>query len=313
MLIRSIPVIRPSLVTRPYPVIRPSLVTRPYPVIRRSREDDHPDTGDTSCETAVMTLATCSIDGHVATLRMADPHRLNALSEQMVLSLVEGMVAAQDARCRAVVICAEPGARTWSAGHDVNELPDDGRDPLMWSSPLERLLRTVRDAPFPVIASVEGGVWGGACDLVFTCDLVVATSSATFAITPAKLGVAYNAAGVSHFLGVLPQHVVKEMFFTAEPISAERAEQHGLVNRIAEPADTLPIETALLADRVVQMAPLVLQAVKAEIRALTDARPMTSDTFEQLTSVRRAAWRSADYAEGLAAFHEKRPPRFTGE
>ncbi len=259
-----------------------------------------------------MSLVTSSIDGHVATLRMTDPRHLNALSESMVQGLIEGMTAAQEARCRVVVIGVEPGARTWSAGHDVNELPTDGRDPLTWSSPLERLLRVVREVPFPVIASVEGGVWGGACDLVFTCDLVVATAAATFAITPAKLGVAYNAAGVGHFLGVLPQHVVKEMFFTAEPLSAERALQHGLVNRLAEPSDTLGTETSLLADRICQMAPLVVQAVKAEIRELTDARPMTSDTFEKLTSVRRAAWRSADYAEGLAAFHDKRPPRFTG-
>lgn len=259
-----------------------------------------------------MALVTGTLEGHIATLRMSDTHHLNALSAGMVQELVEGITAAQEARCRVAIIGVEPGSRTWSAGHDINELPTDGRDPLMWSSPLERLLRVVREAPFPVIASVEGGVWGGACDLVSTCDLVVATPDATFAITPAKLGVAYNAAGVGHFLGVLPEHVVKEMFFTAEPMSARRALDFGLVNRLADPRDTLAAETELLADRICQMAPLVLQAVKAEIRELTDARPMTSDTFEKLTSLRRAAWRSGDYVEGVAAFHEKRPPRFTG-
>lgn len=259
-----------------------------------------------------MSLLAVDIQGPVATLRMTDPRGLNPLSAALVTELVLGIQSAQEAGCRAAIIGVRPGARTWSAGHDINELPTDGADPLTWSSPLERLLRVVREAPFPVIASVEGGVWGGACDLVFTCDLVVATPSATFAITPAKLGVAYNAAGVAHFLGVLPQHIVKEMFFTAEPITAERAHQHGLVNRLVEPED-LAAHTADLAARICQMAPLVVTAVKREIKELTDARPMTSETFEQLTSVRRAAWRSADYLEGLTAFHEKRPPRFTGE
>lgn len=257
--------------------------------------------------------ATYQIDGDVLTLQLTDSRHLNALSEPLVDTLVAGLTAGQEARCRVAVIHAEPGVRTWSAGHDINELPEDGRDPLLWNSPLERLLRAVRHAPFPVIAAVEGGVWGGACDLVVTCDLVVATTSATFAITPAKLGVAYNTTGVSHFLGVLPLHVVKEMFFTAEPLTAATAAQHGLINHVVEPPDTLAGATAMLVERIVRMAPLVIRAIKTELRTLTDGRPMTSETFEHLTSVRREAWRSADYAEGLAAFHAKRPPRFTGQ
>ena len=85
----------------------------------------------------------------------------------------------------------------------------------------EGFLHAVRRAPFPVIAAVEGGVWGGACEFVLTCDLIVAVRTATFAITPARLGVPYNTAGVAHVLGAVPLNVAKEMFFTAEAISAQ--------------------------------------------------------------------------------------------
>jgi len=67
---------------------------------------------------------------------------------------------------------------------------------------------------------IEGSVWGGACDLAMTCDQLVGANSATFAITPVKIGLPYNAAGLTHFLGVLPLHIVKAMLLTAEPISA---------------------------------------------------------------------------------------------
>ncbi|MFN8126588.1 MAG: methylmalonyl-CoA decarboxylase [Candidatus Nanopelagicales bacterium] len=251
--------------------------------------------------------------GPVTTITLTRTRRLNALNGALVAAVVAALGDCVGRGQRAVILRAEPGVRTWSAGHDVAELPTDGSDPLTWSSPLEELLRTVRQVPIPVIAAVEGGVWGGACDLVFTCDLVVAAEAATFAITPAKLGVPYNTAGVSHFVGVMPLHLVKELFFTAEPMTAQVAAQHGLVNRVVADSDDLTATVEGLADRVAQMAPLVIRAVKAELTALTDASPMTPEVFEQLTGLRRASWRSRDYEEGLAAFHERRPARFTGE
>ncbi len=243
---------------------------------------------------------------------MTHGRRLNALSSDLVGELLAAIAQAKAAGARAFILRSEPGTTTWSAGHDVAELPTDGADPLLWNAPLEQLLRAVRTSPFPVIAAVEGGVWGGACDLAFTCDLVVATESSTFAITPAKMGVPYNTAGVTHFLGVLPLHIIKEMFFTAQPISARTAAQHGLVNRVCVDRAELDAAAGALADRICEMAPLVIQAVKAELTALTEASPMTPNVFEELTSLRRTAWTSADYAEGLASFYEKRPPRFTG-
>jgi methylmalonyl-CoA decarboxylase len=201
---------------------------------------------------------------------------------------------------------------TWSAGYDIDELPTDGSDPLTWTNPLEGFLHAVRQAPFPVIAAVEGGVWGGACEFVLTCDLIVAVRTATFAITPARLGVPYNTAGVAHLLSALPLNIAKEMFFTAEPISAEAAAAFGVVSRLVADSSEMSATATELGRRIASLAPLAIRAIKGEMTALTDARSLTSDDFERLTALRRAAWTSEDYQEGIRAFKERRYPRFRG-
>lgn len=257
-------------------------------------------------------LVTAERHGYVVELTMRRTNRLNAISADLAHAIVESLEAAESDGARALILRAEPGVSTWSAGHDINELPTDGQDPLTWSNSLETLLRRVRTVPVPVIAAVEGGVWGGACDLVMSVDLVVACENTTFAITPTKLGVPYNSAGIAHFLASLPAHVVKEMFFTADPIDAQRAYQLGVVNRLATDPDDLITQSRALAARIATRAPLAIRAIKAEIRGLTDASPMTSDVFEHLTQLRRSAWSSEDYSEGLAAFAERRAPDFKG-
>lgn len=251
--------------------------------------------------------------GHVVEVTMTAPAKRNALGSQMLAALTDALTSGAGSGCRALILRAEPGASVWSAGHDIDELPRDGTDPLTWSNPLELFLRTVRHTPFPVIAAVEGSVWGGACDLVLTCDLVVAVRTSTFAITPTRLGIPYNTAGVAHFLGALPLNIAKEMFFTAEPITAEEMASFGVVNRLVGDSTELASTSAALATRIASLAPLAVTAIKAETTALTDARALTSDEFERLTSLRRAAWRSDDYQEGVTAFLEKRTPRFEGK
>src|SRR5581483_8656429 len=119
----------------------------------------------------------------------------------------------------------------------IDELPRGRRDPLAYDDPLEVCLRAVRSVPFPVIAMVHGSVWGGAVDLVLSCDTVIADETATSAITPANLGLPYNTTGLLHFLGRLPLNVVKEMFFTASPVDAWQAERWLIINHLVPAAD----------------------------------------------------------------------------
>lgn len=247
----------------------------------------------------------------VGVLTMNQPHRLNCLGRELVEALLTGLDKLVQGGSRAVVLRAPTGAKVWSAGHDINEVPLDGQDPVSWNVPFERLLRQVRRCPVPVIGLIEGSVWGGACDLAMTLDMLVAGPSASFAITPAKLGLPYNAAGLGHFLGVLPLHVVKEMVFTGRPLAAQDAWRLGLVNRVAE-ADQLEEAALDLAREVAQRAPLAIQVLKAELNNLTRGPALCAEEFERVQELRQRAFRSQDFQEGVRAFFDKRPPRFQG-
>jgi methylmalonyl-CoA decarboxylase len=101
------------------------------------------------------------------------------------------------------VIRAPADAKVWSAGHDISELPQ-GEDPLLYSDPLERLLRVVKSFPAPILGMVHGSVWGGETDLVLSCDLILGDETSSFAITPANIGLAYNTAGLLQFMRRFP-------------------------------------------------------------------------------------------------------------
>jgi methylmalonyl-CoA decarboxylase len=259
-----------------------------------------------------MALVERAIKEGIGILALNNNEKRNALSEGLVEELIGGLKEFQETKVPVVILCAAEGAKVWSAGHDVKELPRSRRDPLGYYDPLERVLRAVQEHPGPVMAMVHGSVWGGACDLVMSCDLVVGDETSTFAITPAKLGLPYNATGVLHFMNRLGLNIAKEMFFSAEPIAAERAERVGILNYLVLSGELLGF-TMDLAKRIASRSALSVAVIKEQFRVLSGARPLSPDVFEHLQGLRRRVYDSHDYEEGITSFLEKREPVFRGE
>ena len=159
----------------------------------------------------------------------AQKHVFNVIGVKLATGVIAALESLRAQDVRAIVLRAAAGMRVWSAGHDIDELPGGRRDPLGYNDPLEGLIRAVRTFPAPIVAMVHGTVWGGAVDLVLSSDLAVADETASFAITPANLGLPYNITGLLHFQGRLPINVIKEMFFTAAPIDARKAKEWLLI------------------------------------------------------------------------------------
>jgi methylmalonyl-CoA decarboxylase len=194
-----------------------------------------------------MLLVTTSLENDIGTVTLNNSKKLNALSAALIADLLEAGKQLNASGAKVAILRSAPGVKVWSAGHDVNELPTNGRDPLTYDDPLRQVVRAIHETRMPVIAMIEGSVWGGACEVVMACDIVVAAEGATFAITPAKLGVPYDIVGVLTFMQRIGLPVLKEMLFTAQPMSAKRAAEVGLVNQVV-PGDRLVEATMTLAE-----------------------------------------------------------------
>lgn len=259
-----------------------------------------------------MSLIIAEVSERVGTITMNYEAKRNALAEQLVQEIAQALHDFKAQGARVAILRAQPGTRVWSSGHDVSELPLGGLDPLGWQDPLRMVIREIEHFPAPVIALVEGGVWGGACELALACDLVVATPEATFAATPAKLGVPYNASGLLTFLNAAPPHIAKELLFTGRPMTAGTLERHGIVNHTVA-ADEIFRFTREIALTIAQNSPLAIGVMKEQLRILAGAHALSPEDFERIQGLRRVVYNSRDYAEGIHAFKEKRPPSYIGE
>jgi methylmalonyl-CoA decarboxylase len=259
-----------------------------------------------------MGLVDSNISNRIGTITLNNPKKLNSLSKDLIQGLVEALEVMKQHNVRVVILRAPAGSKVFSAGHDVRELPVDGRDPLTYNDPLRLAVRTIEHFPAPVMAMIEGSVWGGACELVMSCDIIIAAEDTTFAITPAKLGVPYNISGVQNLMLTGGMPLCKEMLFTAQPFPATRLVQAGIVNH-AVPRDDLQDLTQGIAEQISNNSPLVVSLLKEELRLLAMSHNLSPETFERVQSMRRQVYDSHDYREGIQAFFERRPAAFEGK
>lgn len=259
-----------------------------------------------------MNYIKSEIIDNIGILTLDNDERRNSFSLAMLEEISETLDNYSNEKVRVVIIKSNNGAKVWSAGLDISELPEPGKDPLPYNHPLEQIMRQIEELPAPVIAMIEGTVWGGGCDLAFTCDILIGSPLCSFAITPAKIGVPYNAVGLLHFLNMVEMNIAKEMFFTAKGIDANRAYNLGIINHLIT-NDNIEEFTLKMAKDITHNSPLAISVIKKQLNLLGKARPMNPSLFEQISELRRQAYQSNDFLEGKNSFLEKRHPNFKGE
>ena len=249
-------------------------------------------------------------DSHIATLTLSRPQALNAISRELAGEL---FAACELLATRAdvwSVIVAGAGERAFCAGADLKErhvLSPDER--AAHTVAIEAAAEALAALPMPTIAAIRGFALAGGAELAIACDLRVASQDAMFGFPEVKIGIFPGAGGVLRLPRIVGGGVARDLLFTGRRVTAEEAFRIGLVDRLVAP-DTV-LETATeLAVSIGANAPLAVRAVK---RALEEshARPL-QDARIGVSALRAALDATTDYEEGLAAFAEKRLPRFTG-
>ena len=249
-------------------------------------------------------------DGPVAVLTINRPERLNALTFGMFERLPALLAEAAALPGVRALVLRGAGTRSFSAGADIGEFAAVRSTPGQAAAYDDAVLAAeaaLASFPAPTIAAVHGYCYGGGCGLALACDVRFAARAARFAITPAKLGLVYPLRSTKRLVDLVGPSRAKIMLMAGTDDAASRARDVGLVDEIFDDPGALDAGvrefTALLASR----SAVTQRAVKETVARILDG---VSADDESHAALRAAALTSGDYAEGVRAFLERRPPDF---
>ena len=250
-----------------------------------------------------------SRDGGIVTIRMNRPDKHNAISFSMWSAFARLMPAlAADDDVDTVVLRGAPGG-PFSAGADISEFTTLRSDPdgaRRYSQAVAAGERALMDFPKPTIALVQGYAIGGGTQVAVACDLRVCDTTASFGVTPAKLGIVYALGSTARLVETVGAAWARWILLTGDLLDAEQALRIGLVHEVL-PADDVEGRAYGLATTLSQRARVSLTGGKALIERAFSGR---LDEDDAVRALYEQSWTSAEYAEGVAAFLGKRRPDF---
>jgi 2-(1,2-epoxy-1,2-dihydrophenyl)acetyl-CoA isomerase len=249
-------------------------------------------------------------DGPIARITLNRPDRLNSFTATMHAELAEALEAAAEAR--AIIITGS--GRGFCAGQDLHDraVSADGHPTdlgLTVETSWNPLIRRLTSMPQPIIARVNGVAAGAGANIALACDLVVAARSAKFIQSFSAIGLIPDSGGTWVLPRLVGQARAMGLALTGEPLSAEKAEEWGMIWKCVDD-DSLDSEVDGLAQKLASLPPLGLASIKTMIRESWE-HTLEKELVRQRDEMRRLGF-SEDYREGVAAFLEKRPPNFTG-
>lgn len=247
----------------------------------------------------------------IATITLDRPEALNALTIPMKIELLRALTAvARDRGVRAVVLTG--AGRAFCAGQDLKERLEPDAPPLAVEvrERYNPIITAMRRLDQPIVGAINGVAAGAGASLAFACDIRVAAEGASFVLAFGRIGLVPDSGATWFLPRLVGPAKAAELALLGESLSAIDAERFGLVTRVVA-ADALAGEARALAARLAGLAPQALAQTK---RALQRSWSVDLETaLEDEAHRQGVVGATADHAEGLTAFLEKRPPRFTGE
>lgn len=248
--------------------------------------------------------------GPVLSLTLNRPESLNAFSPEMILGLTNAIKNAQnDPDTNAIVLSG--AGRSFSAGGDVKNMGQSGGVQVYEHiGRLNELIITMKETEKPIIAAVHGFAAGAGFNLALACDLIVASDDSKYILSFSQVGLVSDGGGSYLLTNLIGPHLAKQFFFTAEPVSAERLYQLGVVNDLF-PIEKLQEETMKLALKLANGPGKAIGKQKKLINhALTSA---LEEILEEERLTQTLMVQTEDHQEGITAFKEKRKPVFKGK
>ncbi len=245
--------------------------------------------------------------GTIGLLEINQTERHNAMSEAMWDAVPSALAEAQRTGARVIVLTGT-GGRAFSSGADISEFAQvyaTAGSAGRYNARVRAAQAALRDIALPVIAMINGLCLGGGCGLALASDLRFASEEASFAITPARLGLAYSYEDTAQLVEKVGPARAKDILFSGRRLLAREALDIGLIDRVCPPGE-LREATYAYANELAALSPASIAASKATINALTGPASPPAD----LLAMHAATFSGADFQEGYRAFLEKRKPRF---